>query len=70
MGLLTLTFLALTCVSLPGEHTYAGVCKYKLYYIGLLDLGYFELKWERSNKLRPFVLKAGCDMGKVGVRKW
>jgi hypothetical protein len=47
MDLLTLTFLALTCVSLAGEHIYAGMCKYKFYWafglwILLIKMGKFK----------------------------
>jgi len=53
MGLLTLTFLALTCVSLAGEHTYAGVCKYKLYSaFGLWMLG---IKMGKIKQIKTFL---------------
>jgi hypothetical protein len=75
MGLLALTFLALTYVSLAGEHTYAGACKYKLY--SAFGFGCLELKWKRSNKLRPLCFENRTRYGKgrrrdsvVGMVTW
>jgi hypothetical protein len=42
-------------------------------FIGLLDFGYFELKWESSNKLRPFCFENRKRYGKgrrPGMMTW
>jgi hypothetical protein len=53
MGLLTLTFLALTCVSLAGDHTHVGVCKCKLYSaFGLWILG---IKMGKIKQIKTFL---------------
>jgi hypothetical protein len=62
MDPLTLTFLALTCASLAGEHTYAGVCKYKLYSaFGLWILG---IKIGKIKQIKTFCFENGTRYGK------
>ena len=69
--LLTLTFSALTCVSLAGEHTYAGACKDKLYSaFGLWILG---IKMGTFKQIKTFLFENRTRYGKgrrPGMVNW